>query len=80
MRAGLRDVQDVRDEYFWDVFISPGEREAVRERFRQRPDDRCHLENTFVNRRPQQRVIAWSTAPLLDEAGNVRNVICGGAT
>ena len=23
-------------------------------------------------------MIAWSTAPLLDEAGNVRNIICGG--
>ena len=23
-------------------------------------------------------MIAWSTAPLLDESGNVRNIICGG--
>ena len=35
-------------------------------------------ENTFVNRRGEELVIAWSTAPLRDEDGKVRNIICGG--
>src|ERR671910_1937521 len=36
------------------------------------------FEHTFVNRRGEELTIAWSTAPLHDENGNVRNVICGG--
>ena len=77
--SGYENVEDVRHEYFWDVFISPGERDEVRERFEKNPaHPAATWENTFVNRRGEEMVIAWSTAPLLDEAGNVRNIICGG--
>jgi PAS domain S-box-containing protein len=77
--SGFENVEDVRHEYFWDVFISPGERDAVRERFTNNPaHPAATWENTFVNPRGEEMVIAWSTAPLLDEAGNVRNIICGG--
>jgi PAS domain S-box-containing protein len=74
--SGYENVEDVRNEYFWDVFIAPGERDNVRQRFQGNPA--ATWENTFVNRRGEEMVIAWSTAPLLDEAGNVRNIICGG--
>ena len=51
----------------------------MRERFLADPE---HLpsdyENAFVNRRGEELVIAWSTAPLRDEDGEVRNIICGG--
>ena len=40
--------------------------------------DFLHGKHTFVNPRGEERTIAWSTAPLHDEHGNVRNVICGG--
>ena len=77
--SGFENVEDVRHEYFWDVFISPAERDAVRERFEQNPaHPPATWENTFVNRRGEELVIAWSTAPLLDQSGNVRNIICGG--
>ena len=77
--SGYENVEDVRHEYFWDVFIAPGERDEVRERFQQNPaHPPATWENTFVNRRGEEMVIAWSTAPLLDEAGGVRNIICGG--
>ena len=74
--SGYENVEDVRHEYFWDVFIAPGERDDVRQRFQKNPA--ATWENTFVNRRGEEMVIAWSTAPLLDEAGDVRNIICGG--
>ena len=77
--SGFENVEDVRHEYFWDVFISPAQRDAVRERFQRNPaHPPATWENTFVNRRGEEMVIVWSTAPLLDEAGNVRNIICGG--
>ena len=51
----------------------------MRERFQKNPaHPPATWENTFVNRRGEEMVIAWSTAPLLDESGNVRNIICGG--
>jgi PAS domain S-box-containing protein len=74
--SGYENVEDVRHEYFWDVFVAPAERDEVRRRFQGNPAGTW--ENTFVNRRSEEMVIAWSTAPLLDEAGNIRNIICGG--
>ena len=42
--SGYENVEDVRHEYFWDVFISPGERDEVRERFEKNPaHPRGHL-------------------------------------
>ena len=77
--SGFEDVEDVRRRYFWDVFISAEERDEVRARFQSNPGHPAATwENTFVNRRGEEMVIAWSTAPLLDEDGNVRNIICGG--
>ncbi len=79
LASGFENVEDVRYEYFWDVFISPEERDEVRERFQRDPaHPPATWENAFVNRRGEEMVIAWSTAPMLDEAGNVRNIICGG--
>ena len=77
--SGFENVEDIRHQYFWDVFISADERDAVRERFLADPE---HLpgeyENAFVNRRGEELVIAWSNAPLRDEHGDVRNIISGG--
>ena len=36
------------------------------------------FEHSFVNRVGKEVTVAWSTAPLYDEQGNVRSVICGG--
>ena len=35
-------------------------------------------ENTFVNRKGENRVVFWRSAPLLDEHGGTKGIIAGG--
>jgi PAS domain S-box-containing protein len=78
--SGHADQEDVRWQPFWDVFVAPDEREESRRRFEEAAPfhETAAFEHTFVNNAGEERTIAWSTAPLLDEHGNVRSVICGG--
>jgi PAS domain S-box-containing protein len=78
--SGLDDRDRIEGAYFWDVFISHEEREAMIERFHQAAPDfvAAEYENTFTDAKGQERVIAWRTAPLLDEAGNVVRIVAGG--
>jgi PAS domain S-box-containing protein len=77
--AGIDDHEEIRGSYFWDVFIAPEDRELVRERFLANPAPTPEIyENAFVNRRGEELVIAWSTAPLFDASGKLLNVICAG--
>ena len=78
--AGFEDMEEIRWHAFWDVFVGPEERRAARRRFeRSAPfHEASNFEHTFVNEAGEERTIAWSTAPLYDEHGNVRQVICGG--
>ena len=78
--AGVDNEEEVRWRPFWDVFIAPEEREAVRAEFEaSAPDyEPLSVERTFTNAKGEQRTIAWSTAPLLGEDGRVKNVVCGG--
>jgi PAS domain S-box-containing protein len=78
--SGYLDEEEVRWQPFWDVFVPPEERDGSRTRFEEAaPFHReAGFEHTFVNRAGQELTIAWSTAPLYDEQGNVRNVVCGG--
>ena len=77
--AGHDDPEAIRNQYFWDVFSSGEEREAMRARFAASPDHPPRTdENAFVNQKGEELVIAWSTAPLLDGKGRVRNIIAGG--
>ena len=80
--SGYLDEEEVRWLPFWDVFVAPEEREDSRTLFEEAaPFHReAGFEHTFVNRAGQVLTIAWSTAPLYDEQGNVRNVVCGGST
>lgn len=77
--SGYADREEARWQPFWDVFISPEDRDAWRQRFEAAgpSHEATSFEHTFVNRLGDERTIAWSTAPLLDEQGNVRNVIYG---
>jgi hypothetical protein len=53
---GLRERRGRPLQYFWDVFISSGERAEVRERFQNNPaHPAATWENTFVNRRGEVR-------------------------
>ncbi len=78
--SGYDDEEQVRWQPFWDVFVSPEEREGSRMRFEEAAPfhKKAGFEHTFVNRAGQELTIAWSTAPLYDDQGNVRNVVCGG--
>jgi PAS domain S-box-containing protein len=78
--AGFDDQEEVRWSTFWDVFVPPDERAESRRRWEEAAPQHgaAAFEHTFVNRKGEEVTIAWSTAPLPDEHGNVRNVICGG--
>jgi PAS domain S-box-containing protein len=78
--SGYPDEEDVRWQPFWDVYVAPDEREAARQRFEQAAPvhEPTAFEHTFVNRKGEEVTIAWSTAPINDEHGNVANVILGG--
>ena len=78
--SGLDDRARIEGQYFWDIFIDPDEREAMIERFRDAAPDfpAAEYENVFTNARGQERVIAWQTAPLVDENGDVVRIIAGG--
>jgi PAS domain S-box-containing protein len=78
--GGFEDEEEMRWQAFWDVFVGPEERDESRRGFEEAAPfhQAAAFEHTFVNRLSKELTIAWSTAPLHDEHGNVRNVICGG--
>jgi PAS domain S-box-containing protein len=70
---------DVKGQPFWDVFVGPEARAEARRRFEETvPAHAASFEHTFVNQRGEQLTIAWSTAPLYEEDGSLRYVVCGG--
>ena len=78
--SGLDDRSLIEGAYFWDVFISREEREAMIERFHHAAPEfpAAEYENTFTDAKGQEHVIAWRTAPLLDENGEVVRIVAGG--
>jgi PAS domain S-box-containing protein len=78
--SGLDDRSLIEGAYFWDVFISREEREAMIERFHAAAPDfeASEYENSFTDAKGQERVITWRTAPLFDESGNVIRIVAGG--
>ena len=78
--SGFPDADSVRGLSFWDVFIDPDERVAMRARFDAAAPEfpPSEYENAFTNRRGEPLVIAWSSAPLTDETGAVVGIIAGG--
>ena len=78
--SGLDDRARIEGQYFWEIFIDPDERDAMIQRFRDASPDfpASEYENVFTNARGQERVIAWQTAPLVDQNGDVVRIIAGG--
>ena len=78
--SGLEDRAKIEGRYFWEIFIDPDEREAMIQRFRDASPGfpPSEYENVFRNARGHERVIAWQTAPLVDQNGDVVRVIAGG--
>lgn len=78
--SGLGGRSQVEGRYFWDVFIDPVEHEAMIQRFRDAAPDfpAAAYENVFTNALGEERVIAWQTAPLVDQNGDVVRIVAGG--
>jgi PAS domain S-box-containing protein len=78
--SGLDDRAAIEGRYFWEIFIDPDEREAMIQRFRDAAPafPPSEYENAFRNAQGQERVIAWQTAPLVDQNGDVVRIIAGG--
>ena len=77
--TGVEDPESLRGEFFWNVFMDPEERDAMRERFHAAgPEWRPAVyENTFTNARGERLVIQWSSAPIVED-GRVVGIVAGG--
>jgi PAS domain S-box-containing protein len=78
--SGFGDAEQVRGRFFWDVFIDSSEREAMIGRFHAAAPafERSEYENVFTNALGERRVIAWRSAPVVDDAGAVVRIVAGG--
>jgi PAS domain S-box-containing protein len=78
--SGYDSETQVRGRFFWDVYIDEGEREAVIARFHAAAPGHApaEYENVFTNARGERRVIAWRSAPVLDDTGKVVRIVAGG--
>jgi PAS domain S-box-containing protein len=78
--SGLGSRSLVEGRYFWEIFIDPTEREAMIQRFRDASPGfpASAYENVFTDALGQERVIAWQTAPLVDQNRDVVRIVAGG--
>ena len=78
--SGLQGRALVEGRFFWEIFIDPAEREAMIQRFRDASPGfpASAYENVFTNALGEERVIAWQTAPLVDQNGDVVRIVAGG--
>jgi len=78
--SGLGDRALIEGRFFWEVFIDPSERDAMIQRFHDAAPafSAAAYENVFTNALGEERVIAWQTAPLVDQNGDVVRIVAGG--
>jgi PAS domain S-box-containing protein len=78
--SGFGDAEEVRGRFFWDIFIDDAEREAMIGRFQAASPafPPAEYENVFTNARGERRVIAWRSAPVVDDTGTVVRIVAGG--
>ncbi len=78
--AGHATEEAISGRFFWDVFISPEERQEVLDRFEAlRPDFAASdYQNEFTNARGERRVIYWRAAPVVLDEGDVTGIIAAG--
>ncbi|MCP2730787.1 PAS domain S-box protein [Limnofasciculus baicalensis] len=71
---------EVRDKYFWDLFLLPEELEAVQAVFRELQSGELYNQhdNYWVMRDGTRRLISWSNRILLDTDGTVKYIIAIG--
>ncbi|GAB1539311.1 hypothetical protein NUACC21_19770 [Scytonema sp. NUACC21] len=69
--------KEVRNRYFWNLFILPEEKDRVKGCFEQlvAGEGLKEYENYWVSKDGSQRLIAWSNTLLQDETGTVEYII-----
>ncbi|HXV33462.1 MAG TPA: PAS domain-containing protein, partial [Gaiellaceae bacterium] len=74
-----RDDDVNRGQPFWDVFIAPEDRDAVRRALESvvAEGGRGEFESTWITASGERRQVTWSTTPLRDDRGHPRLLICG---
>ena len=77
--SGRRDDDLNRGQAFWNVFIAPEEREAVRRALEEvvAEGGRGEFESVWITTEGERRQVTWSTTPLRDDRGHPRLLICG---
>jgi PAS domain S-box-containing protein len=77
--SGRADDENTHGKPFWDVFIAPEERETVRKEFEELSlrGPGGEYESTWLAADGSRRLVAWSTTPLGDEAGQPRQLLTG---
>jgi len=81
LASGFTDDERLRGARFWDVFVVPEEREAVREMLLQAcfecRETTPERESHWVARDGGRLAVAWSATPLIDEKGERRFLVTG---
>ena len=77
--SGRVDDDLTKGNAFWDVFIAPEEREAVRLRLAEVAEEGGggEYESMWITTSGERRTVAWTTTPLRDDKGHPRLLICG---
>ena len=77
--SGRVDDDLTKGNAFWDVFIAPEEREAVRRRLAEVAEEGGggEYESMWITTSGERRTVAWTTTPLRDDRGHPRLLICG---
>jgi PAS domain S-box-containing protein len=78
--SGYAEALEVVGRPFWEIFIDPEERHAMRARFRAAAPDHvpAEYENAFTNARGERLSIVWRGAPVRGETGQVETIVAAG--
>jgi PAS domain S-box-containing protein len=78
--SGYAEAREVVGRPFWEIFIDPEERDAMRARFRAAAPDHvpAEYENAFTNARGERLSIVWRGAPVHGESGQVETIVAAG--
>lgn len=74
---------EVKDKQFWDIFLTPDEKNPVKTCFQQLQKGnllKTSGENYWLIKNGNTRFIAWSNNILFDNEGSVDYIICTGMT
>lgn len=71
---------EVKDKYFWDLFLIPEEVEPVKAAFQQLQASQFpnQHENYWLTKDGSRRLLAWSNTALLDEEGAIEYIVGNG--